>query len=115
VGLLLVAAGVVATITGSSYGAENAAPNEFIGLMFCLVATLSNALMMTFSGKIMVGRGRDGPDGGLANRHSRLTRVPRRSDVWLAILTRVMVSLSARVSKLSPRVSPRFRRRASPT
>lgn len=37
VGLFLVAAGVMATITGSNYGAQNAAPNEFVGLVFCLV------------------------------------------------------------------------------
>ena len=47
--------GVMATITGANYGAENAAPNEFVGLLFCVIATLSNALMMTFSGKIMGG------------------------------------------------------------
>ena len=45
----------MATITGSSYGADGQTQNEFVGLVFCIIATLSNALMMTFSGKIMGG------------------------------------------------------------
>ena len=67
-GLVLVATGVMATVTGSRNGPDSA-PNEFIGLVFCLVATLSNALMMTFSGKIMVGTRR--------RRRRDVTRLPR--------------------------------------
>ena len=54
VGLSLVAAGVMATVAGSSSRLEQR-PNEVAGLIFCVVATVSNALMMTFSGKIMGG------------------------------------------------------------
>jgi len=54
-GLLLVAAGVMGTVTGSNYGGDDAPRNETIGLVFCAVATVSNALMMTFSGRIMGG------------------------------------------------------------
>ena len=54
VGLSLVAAGVMATVAGSSSQLEQR-PNEIAGLVFCVVATVSNALMMTFSGKIMGG------------------------------------------------------------
>ena len=51
-GLLLVAAGVMATIAGSADKSKQR-PDETIGVVFCVVATLSNALMMTFSGRIM--------------------------------------------------------------
>ena len=51
-GLLLVAAGVMATIAGSADKSKQR-PDETIGIVFCVVATLSNALMMTFSGRIM--------------------------------------------------------------
>ena len=51
-GLFLVAAGVMATIAGSRTSLEQR-PDETIGIVFCVVATLSNALMMTFSGRIM--------------------------------------------------------------
>ena len=54
VGLALVAAGVMATVAGSSSRLEQR-PNEVAGLIFCVMATVSNALMMTFSGKIMGG------------------------------------------------------------
>ena len=53
-GLALVAAGVMATVAGSTSQLEQR-PNEVTGLIFCVVATVSNALMMTFSGKIMGG------------------------------------------------------------
>ena len=51
-GLFLVAAGVMATIAGSADKSKQR-PDETIGIVFCVVATLSNALMMTFSGRIM--------------------------------------------------------------
>lgn len=51
-GLFLVAAGVMATIAGSAEKSKQR-PDETIGVVFCVVATLSNALMMTFSGRIM--------------------------------------------------------------
>jgi drug/metabolite transporter (DMT)-like permease len=55
-GLVLVALGVMMTVVGSSKeGARDAPENEFLGVAFCAVATLSNALMMTLSGKIMGG------------------------------------------------------------
>ena len=44
----------MATVAGSSSQLEQR-PNEVAGLVFCVVATVSNALMMTFSGKIMGG------------------------------------------------------------
>ena len=53
-GLALVAAGVMGTVAGSTSQLEQR-PNEVTGLIFCVVATVSNALMMTFSGKIMGG------------------------------------------------------------
>jgi drug/metabolite transporter (DMT)-like permease len=56
-GLVLVALGVMMTVVGSTSkeGDRDAPENEFLGVAFCAVATLSNALMMTFSGKIMGG------------------------------------------------------------
>ena len=44
----------MATVAGSTSQLEQR-PNEVTGLIFCVVATVSNALMMTFSGKIMGG------------------------------------------------------------
>ena len=54
-GLVLVAVGVMATVVGSASNAVESRPNETVGLLFCGIATVSNALMMTFSGRIMGG------------------------------------------------------------
>ena len=54
VGLTFVALGVMATIVGSTSN-ETSQPNQFVGVVFCCIATVSNALMMTFSGEIMGG------------------------------------------------------------
>ena len=62
IGLVFVAGGVMFCISGSYAAASsmsNASANEkdktFSGLLYCITATVSNALMMTFSGKIMGG------------------------------------------------------------
>ena len=62
VGLLFVAGGVMFCISGSyaaasSGGGTSANEKEktLSGLFYCVTATISNALMMTFSGKIMGG------------------------------------------------------------
>ena len=62
IGLVFVAGGVMFCISGSYAAASsmsNASANEkdktFSGLLYCMTATVSNALMMTFSGKIMGG------------------------------------------------------------
>jgi len=54
VGLTLVALGVMGTVLGSASNVDEK-PNQLVGLVFCVIATVSNALMMTFSGKIMGG------------------------------------------------------------
>jgi len=61
VGLLCVAGGVMFCISGSYQGqmSQSLSANEheknMVGLVYCITATISNALMMTFSGKIMGG------------------------------------------------------------
>jgi drug/metabolite transporter (DMT)-like permease len=62
VGLVFVAGGVMFCISGSYAAASSgggASTNErektLSGLFYCVTATISNALMMTFSGKIMGG------------------------------------------------------------
>jgi len=62
VGLVFVAGGVMFCISGSYAAASSgggASANErektLSGLFYCVTATISNALMMTFSGKIMGG------------------------------------------------------------
>ena len=57
-GLALVALGVMGTVAGSTNAAEEKS-NEFSGVAFCVAATVSNALMMTFSGKMMGGENLD--------------------------------------------------------
>ena len=110
-GLALVAAGVMATVAGSTSQLEQR-PNEVTGLIFCVVATVSNALMMTFSGKIArwrkVGRGvvdvlhQPGGFGVITARRAgleweKMTMRLRRGKVW-------------RMTRSPP---PSWRRRAS--
>ena len=52
VGLCLVVVGVMMTIVGTQGSADQKTSNT-TGVIFCCLATLSNALMMTFSGYIM--------------------------------------------------------------